>query len=340
LGLEKRDEFIGEVQLASKADVVAKARRLEDGTRTMGVVVELRTKPQPRGSRSAGTTRTATRRTTARLPGRAKATRALDAEIDLVAQDPGPTLITGELGVGKRHAAAILHRRWSADAEMVELDLSLLALDDVRSRLAEVGEQLTSGTTVVLRHVHALAESDMGTLVALIEQASDTAGRLVVTGPDVPEPRAARVYAHFGRRIGVTPLASRTEEIADIANEVLAQRAGRNGPQRLQAATLQSLMARSWPGNVRELVSVIESAASRALGGDIGLQHLPAGYRESRPSRAHAALERAELETLLTVLKESGGNKSLAAQRLGVARSTLYRKVREYGIDTDRFVNP
>jgi transcriptional regulator of acetoin/glycerol metabolism len=55
-----------------------------------------------------------------------------------------------------------------------------------------------------------------------------------------------------------------------------------------------------------------------------------------RPTR----LRRARRQTLLSVLEECAGNESLAAQRLGVARSTLYRNVREYGKDTDRFVNP
>lgn len=349
--LGSRDEFVGEVQLASSREVLAKARRLDDGRRTMGIVLELRPKPdsqagrRPGGTSGAGRTRRGSVALSAvpPLPGRSKATWRLDAELDLAASDVGPALITGEHGVGKRFAARRLHQRWYAASEvgdLIEYDLALVEATSARALMAELRTNLLTGSTVVLRHIDALEDGAMTLLVGLIEQANEMAWRLVVTGPDVPEGSTLRAYAHFRRRIAVSPLGQRTDEIEDIASEILSRRAPGRAPQRLQTATLQSLMSRSWPGNVRELESVVESSAARALGGDIGLQHLPAGYRNARPAKLMSALERAELDTLMAVLQECGGNKSVAAQRLGVARSTLYRKVREYGIDSDRFVAP
>ncbi|WP_083541908.1 sigma-54-dependent Fis family transcriptional regulator [Kribbia dieselivorans] len=348
LRLGTRDEFIGELQLASSREVLAKVRRLEDGRRTMGIVVEMRPKPDGKPLRRTSARARQQRKVVALaavppLPGRSKATRRLDGELDVAAHDPGPALITGEHGVGKRFAARRLHQRWSPEGQagqLCEYDLAMVEATQARSLVTEIRDHLTADATVVLRHIDAVPDAAMTVLVGLIEQANESAWRLIVTGADVPQGAALRAYAHFKRRIGVSPLAQRTDEIEDLAVEILSRKAPGRSAQRLQTATLQTLMARAWPGNVRELESVIESAAARALGGDIGLQHLPPGYREVTTTKARSAMERAELDALMTALEEAGGNKSVAAQRLGIARSTLYRKAREYGIDTDRFVTP
>jgi transcriptional regulator of acetoin/glycerol metabolism len=346
--LRTGDEFHGSVQLADMREVLAKVRRLEDGSRTMGIILELSPVSEHQVGRAANvdpqTARTHHRpdeRPSRQIPGRSKATRRLDEELELVAQDPGATLITGEDGVGKLYAARYLHQRWSygRDADdLTEYNLAVVDAETVPPLLSETAVRLRAGSTVVLRHLEGLSADAMMSVVGLIEQANQAAWKLIVTGPETPEGPPARAHAHFRRRIAVAPLARRVDEIEDIVAEILRLRAPDRPPQRFQPVTLQTLMARRWPGNIRELKSVVESAAARALGGDIGLQHLPAGYRNSSPGKAMSALERAELETLMTTLQECRGNKSLAAQKLGVARSTLYRKVREYGLDKDRFV--
>lgn len=344
LRLASRDEFVGSVHLADSTEVLAKVRRLDDSRRTKGIVVELRVKADRRGTEAPSGESVATRRLASRparavITGRSKASQRLDGELDLVAQDVGPTLITGEQGVGKRYAARALHARWSVPGDdLVEHDLALLEPQCARDWLRSLRDQLTTGTTVLLRHADAVDGDSVTSLVSMIEEANERRWKVVVTGPDQVAGPALRVYAHFRRRLSVAPLSQRGDEIEDIVREILGGlQPGRN-PQRIQTAALQNLMCRSWPGNVRELESVVASAAARALGGDIGLQHLPVGYREAHPAKATSSLERAELEALLTALEQCGGNKSLTAKKLGIARSTLYRKVREYGIDMERFV--
>ncbi|WP_106848801.1 sigma-54-dependent Fis family transcriptional regulator [Blastococcus sp. Marseille-P5729] len=338
--LSGSDEVMGELQLASDMTVLAKARRLADLRRTMGVVLELRVVPGRRGNSQCSPSGHGPAR--ARLAGRSRATSRLNAELDLVANQPGPTLITGEPGVGKRHAARRLHDVWaSPDSQLHELDLGLIEGSRARYWGFELRHHLARGATVVLHNVAGADPALMPHLMAAIDRSVEQGWRLIVTGPEIAEGLIARVQARFDRRVAISPLTLRDDEIEDLANEILAERArpGR-GAQRIQPAVLQALRARSWPGNVRELRSVIESAAARALGGDIALQHLPTGYRQPPTAKVHSVLERAELDALLTVLAECRGNKALAARRLGVARSTLYRKVREFGIDTDRFISP
>jgi transcriptional regulator of acetoin/glycerol metabolism len=347
LRLGSHEEFIGEVQLADSTEVMAKARRLDDGRRTVGIVLELRPKRGRDTTRAnmvkgAVPRRPPVRADDAALSGRGHASQLLDREIDLFVAEPGPTLITGAPGVGKRYTARRLHARWSEGGGISERDLSLLDSSEAIAMLREVAKSLQAGSTVILRSLDAVDDAIMTRIVGLIEKASEHGWHLVVTGSEEPGATAGRAYAHLRRRLNVVPLAQRIEELEDIARAILTENSAANSttvsPPRLQAATLQALSQRTWPGNVRELESVLSSAASRAIHGDIGLHHLPAGYRDSTSTRARTTLERAELDILLTVLEECQGNKSAAAGRLGVARSTLYRKVREYGIDTDRFV--
>lgn len=75
------------------------------------------------------------------------------------------------------------------------------------------------------------------------------------------------------------------------------------------------------------------------MSSDIGLEHLPAEYRTITSGRELTSLEQTERETVIRVLNEAGGNKSIAAEQLGIARSTLYRKLRALGLEQGRFLN-
>jgi len=107
---------------------------------------------------------------------------------------------------------------------------------------------------------------------------------------------------------------------------------------------LQSL---SWPGNVRELFSVLESAIIRAEGGiRIEAQHLPPEIREnetggeardldSMDRYATSSSPETEREAIVAALDEAGGIRTKAARILGMGRTTLWRKLKEYGIETE-----
>jgi transcriptional regulator of acetoin/glycerol metabolism len=104
----------------------------------------------------------------------------------------------------------------------------------------------------------------------------------------------------------------------------------------LQPGTLRTLTSLDWPGNVRELRAVLTTAAVRSLGSDIAHEHLPPEYRSPRSRSGCTSLQRAERDIVIEALAEARGNKQAAAERLGIARSTLYRKMRLLGIDKNR----
>ena len=112
---------------------------------------------------------------------------------------------------------------------------------------------------------------------------------------------------------------------------------------------MEVLMRHGFPGNVRELENVIEHAFVLCRGGVIGLEHLPADLRQAGPGSAERregpasrpastasaeaqSLDQLERQAVVSALRRSGGSKSLAAKELGIHRTTLWRKMKHYGL--------
>ncbi|MHA4849678.1 helix-turn-helix domain-containing protein [Rhodococcus sp. MSC1_016] len=83
--------------------------------------------------------------------------------------------------------------------------------------------------------------------------------------------------------------------------------------------------------------AVLSTAISRSMGFDIRLEHVPDDYRALGSGRQLTSLERSERDTIVRALDEADGNKSLAADRLEVARSPLYRTIGALGMDNRRY---
>ncbi len=143
-------------------------------------------------------------------------------------------------------------------------------------------------------------------------------------------------------QLHLPPLRARREDIAVLANHFLARGSEKAGgpPLTLADETMAMLGEYEWPGNVRELENALERAAVVANGSVIGPANLPERVREARSPRlgaqespANPTMEVVERAYILWVLKSEGGNKTRAAEVLGIDPSTLYRKLNRYGID-------
>jgi DNA-binding NtrC family response regulator len=103
---------------------------------------------------------------------------------------------------------------------------------------------------------------------------------------------------------------------------------------------LSTLMSYDFPGNVRELENIIERGIALSKGTSIELAHLPEDLKElnvktfRRRDGGIPSLEEQESSYIQWVLKESGGNKTLAAQTLGIDRVSLWRKIKKYNIES------
>jgi len=142
------------------------------------------------------------------------------------------------------------------------------------------------------------------------------------------------------------PLRDRPEDIPLLAEALVDRFARENGKTAptVSAAALERLRRHSWPGNIRELANVMERAVILANGPELGAAELAAGAGPQeaagpgpgpRPPAGGVTLEELERGYILRVLEESDGNRSLAAERLGIDRKTLYRKLLRYGVEGD-----
>lgn len=154
----------------------------------------------------------------------------------------------------------------------------------------------------------------------------------------------------FGIR--VPPLRERQEDIPLLAEYFLAKfvEENANGPRGFSRAALEALESYGWPGNVRELRNAVRRAAVLAEGSRCRVEDLPPGVsrsvladfsRASDPIAAGAEFNAAGLRLdvivaahLRRVLAHVAGNKTQAAEILGIPRTSLYHKLRKYGIET------
>jgi two-component system response regulator HydG len=140
--------------------------------------------------------------------------------------------------------------------------------------------------------------------------------------------------------IHLPPLRDRRNDIPVLARHFVQVFAARQGKaiEGFGAEAMRALMAYHWPGNVRELENTIEHAVVLAKGGLVEAVDLPAPLSAVRPPPEEQAEGAASARTISShearllqeVLEECHWNKSLAAARLGISRSTLYEKIKKY----------
>lgn len=140
--------------------------------------------------------------------------------------------------------------------------------------------------------------------------------------------------------VHLPPLRQRTDDIPLLADSFLARsaQARHEAPKLLAEDTLDALLAYAWPGNVRELENALERAVILTQGDTIRPDALPERVtaRRAEPLVSERApvtptLEAIERAYIQWVLQNEGGNKSRAADMLGIDPSTLYRKLARYG---------
>jgi DNA-binding NtrC family response regulator len=131
-----------------------------------------------------------------------------------------------------------------------------------------------------------------------------------------------------------------------------SERQGRASVPRFTAEAMWTLNEYPWPGNVRELENVIEYALALGNGDELGIEDLPLelsearvqsnsdDFRELLQAYMNDAVPLAEIEKryILSVLQQFGGNQVRAAAALGIDRSKLYRRLRQYGVKAVKFL--
>ena len=144
--------------------------------------------------------------------------------------------------------------------------------------------------------------------------------------------------------IGLPPLRERREDIPELALHFLAQqqKSNENSPQGFTARAMDTLCACDWPGNIRELRHEVERASLLSRGEPrIDISHLSeeigrtgeAAAPAQRTGKLKDVLAQVEREMIAQTLERHGGNRTHAAEELGVSRWGLVQKIKAYEID-------
>jgi len=233
----------------------------------------------------------------------------------------GPVYIWGEPGSGRYTLALATAQAMGGSVTAIDC-----ATEPARAGIDSTGEP---GRILLLRGVDEARPALARRLLALVHEGA----KAVATGRRDPQGRLPkgivgeliRAVAQFC--IEVPPLRRRREDVPILVAHFLKQLGVR---EQATTSALQALISYRWPGNLAELQTVLRTAAALAKGRDITLADLPAAVVESLRSVSLSRYEEEEMRVLLDALRESGGNRSLAAQRLGISRATLHRRLARY----------
>ena len=244
-------------------------------------------------------------------------------------------VVEGPPGSGRATVAANLRaqRRHGTDLKQITLSAA------VSPPWAAIDSALAEGSDVLLRRAESVADSDAEQLVRLVEQhqaAAATGQRtsilLLTTCRGLANRAVVGLIDKTGPAAHTEPLSSTPERIPGLVKRIL-DRVDPNGRHTMSPAALQSFVQYRWPGNITELVDTLTALVSQVHASVIERRHLPRHLQQAPPRRHLTLIEAAERDAIIKALDAAAGNKSEAAALLGIGRTTLYRRLRQLGLD-------
>ncbi len=291
--------------------------------------------------------------------------------IEKVSQHNYPVLILGESGTGKELVARSIHFSGPRSQEpFVPVDGSALAPTLIESELfgyvkgAFTGAlqskqgliEAADGGTLFLDEIGNLSQDIQAKLLRVIQERE-----IKPVGAKDQRPIDLRVIAATNRDLGgdvrtgnfrqdlyfrlnvvqikLPPLREHKSDIPLLVHFFLEKFADpQRPPHGISEDAMRRLMAYDWPGNVRELENAVERAVALGSGPMLHVGDLPSNlqYGSSLPSAASdevVPVEEMERRMILRALKETAGDKLAAARLLGIGKTTLYRKLKQYESD-------
>jgi transcriptional regulator of acetoin/glycerol metabolism len=243
-------------------------------------------------------------------------------------------LVVGETGAGKFSLVVDLYKRATPAGRSRLVDAAELGQDSFGS---EPLEAVSEPTLWIFRNIDGLSSDGIQRLNAILLAVADSespayvAATLSDANVDSELPfRAALV--HFEHSVTVPPLRHRTEDIPMVVAQVLRKLSALR-ERRVSPAAMRVICGYSWPGNIRQLEEALRAALGKRPVGEVRPEDLP-GYCHQSARRQLTGLEAIERDAIVRALHDADGNRVQAAAALGIARSSLYRKLRTFGIET------
>lgn len=280
-------------------------------------------------------------------------------------------IIMGESGVGKELVAKAIHYYGDRAKEpFIPIDCSVLSLNIVESELfghikgaftdalyTKTGLLKLAGKGTVFfdeiteiplqvqakllraiqeREIRPIGSSKMEKIEARIIAATNRELEKAVAEGKFREDLFYRLHVI---PISVPPLRDRKEDIPVLVDHFIQKYSTeRKNIRGVSPETIQILLSYHWTGNIRELENVIQQAIALGSGEWIRPVDLPRAVRKPSGTLAHTSpgvkpLKEIEREAILKALRITSGKKEDAARLLGIGKSTLYEKIKRYGLE-------
>jgi transcriptional regulator of acetoin/glycerol metabolism len=252
----------------------------------------------------------------------------LDRAINRVRLEAGSVLVSGEPGSGRTWCAQKITDGHPAE----HLDTAELVRQG-EAHVVQALDQLLDAAPacLIVDDVDLLPDFAAAHLARVLSQRKTNKVILTMRDHAEPSPQVRYLQAMCGNEVSVPPLRERRDELPGLINELL-RREIHTDRVRLTLSAVEALADYSWPGNVTEMVAVLRDVVGKRSVGDITANDLPERFRAQARGRTLSTLQQAERTAIDKALKASRGNKVHAAARLGISRSTLYTRIREYGL--------
>ncbi|GAA1664615.1 sigma-54-dependent Fis family transcriptional regulator [Microbacterium lacus] len=262
-----------------------------------------------------------------KLEGRSAEWLSARSEFEKLRAARTPVIVAGEVGVGKTTLAlGVPYRTASIPSDRTLVDAAERHILGTREWLMQLRETATVPHDLVIRGVETLDGPALDGMRAVLEARGAT-GPTTLTMTTTDRSSVESMELQFGAQmVWLAPLRERAGDIPDLWR---ALRAAVAPGVRLDVDEAASRLIETyhWPGNVKELRQLVSQLASVTRTGPVTPRDLPPAMHAER---SLTLIERVELEAIRKALHEANGNRSKAADILGLSRATVYRKMKAY----------
>jgi DNA-binding NtrC family response regulator len=285
------------------------------------------------------------------IPRRSEKFKEIEQSIGRIAQTNANAIIFGECGTGKEQIAKqiYLHSpRAQKPCTVIEAGgAALVGQHDPTTLRSEIYNRMegyfkkADGGTIIIKNVQLLSFDKQSVLLHILENEHPDVRVICTAEPELLKMVSEKTFRpnlfYILRQVDITvpPLREVTEDIEPLSDYFLTLYAYKTeqNRKRLDVSAAKVLKLHQWPGNVRELKDVILFAAFHTSDDVITASDLNFSQSEPEPDTSLRLQEPEREKTkIIAALRQAEGNKSQAARLLGIGRSTLDYKLRQYGI--------
>ncbi|WP_330229448.1 helix-turn-helix domain-containing protein [Nocardia sp. NBC_00508] len=264
------------------------------------------------------------------VAGRSSSWRRSCQQIERCCRDREWVVIDGEKGSGRTKLAESVVA-YVTPGTMARV-LRMADFADTASLLAALRTKTSdSDFSVVITEMDRLPAESINPIANILQACAGRGWIAATTHSATSTTALDSVQPLFTHTVGVPALRHRIEDLEDLVPFLLRELA-KGTDIRLAPDAMRQLGKLSWPGNVAELRRVLAKTVSRQRSGLIHVDNLPPECR-SLTRRKLSRIEALERDAIVRSLAENGGNKTEAAAALGMSRATIYRRIKDFGIE-------